>query len=119
MGIGCRHRRIFGRRDQTCTPHVDQRSTDPQDVVEVLDSFLKRYQNLFHVIGEPVKRRGENIAVIGESRAAGAIKDHFDKVVIAMHTQCALTEHAYQALINYTSNVYIEGEMHIVVVFIL
>ena len=105
-----------GDKARIAAPNVAQRSADPQDVVEVLDFFFKRYQKLFDVIGDPVKRRGKNIAAIGESLTAGAIKEHFDKVVIAMHTQCALTEHAYQALINYTSNVYIEGEMHIVVV---
>ena len=104
-------------RPELHPPHVDQRSADPQDVVKVLNSFFKRYQKLFDVIGDPVNQWGKHIAVIGELRAAGAIKEHFDKVVIAMHTQYALTDHAYQALINYTCNVYIDGAMHIVVVF--
>ena len=96
-------------------PH-DVNSAKPQDVVEVLDSFFKGYQKLFDVIGDPTKSngRGRNIATMGETLATHAIKNHFDKVVIAVHTECALTEHAYQALINYTSNVFIEGKPRVV-----
>jgi hypothetical protein len=44
-----------GGETRIAPPHVDERSADPQDVVEILDSFFKRYQKLFDIIGDPVK----------------------------------------------------------------
>ena len=91
-------------------PH-NGRSTKPSDVVEILDSFFKIYQDLFDKIGEPTRRRGRNIAKATESGAVRVVQEHMDKVVIALHAECSLTDHAYQCLINYTSNVYEDNQM--------
>ena len=67
-------------------------STDPAHVVEVLDAFFKTYQELFDVVGEPTKRRGHNIAALVERKANDCIQEHLDKVVLALYTQCSITE---------------------------
>ena len=85
------------------------KSCDPAHVVEVLDAFFKTYQNLFDAVGEPTKRRGRNIAILAEEKVNDCIQEHLDKVVLALYTQCALTQHGYQCLINYTSNFYNDG----------
>ena len=83
--------------------------TDPEHVLEILDSFFQEYQDLFDALGDPIKRRGYNIAAKVEESVASVIQEQFDAVVIPLVTQCDLTEHAYQCLINYTSNLW-DGE---------
>ena len=76
------------------------------DVVAVQMSFFKSYQGLFDAFGDPENGRGMNIAAQFERKAVDAIQDHFDNAVVALHASCDLTDKAYQALINYTSNVW-------------
>ena len=113
FGVGW-HREFVGDSARNEVVFVDPhkgRSTKPSDVVEILDSFFKMYQDLFDKVGEPTRRRGRNIAVAAEAAVADAIQEHIDKVVIAVHTECALTDHGYQSLINYTSNIWVDNQM--------
>ena len=50
-------------KDKNNSSSIAARNTKPQDVVEVLSMFFKKYQSLFDVLGDP-KRRGKNIAAL-------------------------------------------------------
>ena len=92
-------------KDKNNSSSIAARNTKPQDVVDVLSMFFKKYQSLFDVLGDP-KRRGKNIAALAEKVTVDAMQEHLDNVVVALHTATNLTDKGYQALINYTSFVW-------------
>ena len=95
----------FGGDKDKNTQAANGRHTKPDDVVEVLDAFFKRYQTLFDLVGDP-RRRGKNLVAAAEQATVEAIQTHFDNVAVALHTATEITDRGYQALINYTSFVW-------------
>jgi hypothetical protein len=72
--------------DKRISASHDGVSAYPAHIVEVFDSFFKAYQRLFDAVGEPTKRRGCNIAALGEALSCAAIQKHVDTVAIDVYT---------------------------------
>ena len=83
-----------------------KKSTKPENLI----CFFKDYQSLFDAIGAP-SRRGRNLANAAEKVSVDAIQEHLNNVAVALHTATDLTDRGYQALINYTSNVWVDDHL--------